>query len=274
MTRLFSFTVTACIGLLYGIPLLLILAIALKPEAEIFKFGTELSVYSIFPQKPTLAAFQDALGRPNFLQQVVNTFVVGIIQSTTTIVLCLMAAYVISRSKSKWGHVMTFSIALVLFVPYQTIVVPLFLIIRDFGMLNSWFGLILPWIASPMTVVMLKNALDEFPVEIDEAARVDRAGPIRTLFQIVAPNIVPSLATVWVINMVGIYDSLLWPLVSITEPSNQVAQVGLAALFSTWERPSFATAFAASLIVVAPLLPLFILFQRQFAATFASAGMK
>jgi ABC-type glycerol-3-phosphate transport system permease component len=274
MARVLSRFTVALVILAYGVPLLLIASVAFRPEGEVFRYGTQLSVFSFVPQSPTVDGFASALSRADFVRQAVNTLVIGLIQTAATVFVCLMAAYALSRSRGRSVQIFLGAVGLAIFIPYQTAVVPLYLVVRDLGMLNNWWGLILPWVASPITVVMLKNAIDEVPLEIDEAARIDGAGPTRVLFNIVLPNIVPSLATVAVINMVGIYDSLLWPLVVINDPSNQVAQVGLASFFTTWERPSFSTAFAASLIVIAPLLPLIFLFQRQYAQTFATSGAK
>ena len=274
MARVLSRLTGVIVVLLYGVPLFLIVSMAFRPEGEIFRFGTDLSIFSFLPQSPTLDGFASALSRSDFVRQAINTLLVGLIQTAATIFVCLMAAYALSRSRGRSVRLFLAAVGLAIFIPYQTAVVPLYLVVRDLGILDTWWGLILPWVASPISVVMLKNAIDEVPLEIDEAARIDGAGPTRILFNIILPNTVPSLATVAVINMVGIYDSLLWPLVVLNDPSSQVAQVGLASFFTTWERPSFATAFAASLIVIAPLLPLIFLFQRQYAQTFATSGAK
>lgn len=218
-----------------------------------------------------MASFEAALNRPYFITQVFNTALVAILQATATVVVCLMAAYAASRSTRHITALFSKINIFLIFLPYQSILTPLYIIEGNVNLVNTWIGLILPWIGSPLSFAILLSAVDNCPRSIDEAAALDGARPIRILFEIIVPNILPILLVTWIINIVGIYDSMLWPLIVISDPAKQVAQIGLLSIFSPWDRPAYSTAFAASIIMIIPVLPLTLVLHRAFEKRLAVA---
>jgi len=152
-------------------------------------------------------------------------------------------------------------------------VVPLFMLIRSMYMLNNFWGLMLPWISSPVAVFLLRQSMQEIPIDLDEAAITDGANLFHLLRHVVIPNIWPTMVTVWLITFMYIWDSFLWPLVIMQQPEMQLVQIGVASLFNP-ERIRYGLVFAGSVIAIGPVLVLFILLQGFYQRSIAMTGIK
>lgn len=254
-------------------PLMLAFISAFRPDQEMFRYSGQLSIYTFLPYEPTLDNIQEMVIRPNFLQQLANTLFVGVVQSTLTVIVAAVAAFPLARMRFAGRDVVFFAILATMFVPFEALVVPLFLITKSMRMLNNFWGLMLPWIASPVAVFLMRQAMQEIPYELDEAALMDGASLWHLFRHVVIPNIAPTMVTVWIVTFMYIWDSFLWPLVIMTDPSRQLVQIGIAALFNP-ERIRFGNVFAGSLIAIGPVLILFILLQRYYQRGIALTGMK
>ena len=276
MTRRRSFLGDALRLMVAGVflvPLLLAFISAFRPDQEMFRYSARLSIYTFFPYEPTLDNIQEMLVRPYFMQQLVNTLFVGVVQSTLTVLVAAIAAFPLARMHFRSREIIFFAILATMFVPFEALVVPLFLINKSMRMLNNFWGLMLPWIASPVAIFLLRQAMQEIPQELDEAAIMDGARVWHLFYNVVVPNIKPAMVTVWIVTFMYVWDSFLWPLVIMTEPSRQMVQIGIASLFNP-ERIRFGNVFAGSVIAVGPVLVLFILLQRYYQRGIALTGMK
>lgn len=265
-TRLF-------VAVLFLFPLVLGFIAAFRPDQEMFRYGGELSIYTFIPNEPTLANFTEIIQRPDFLRQIGNTAFVGVVQSTLTVIIGVLAAFPLARMTFVGRDLIFFSILATMFVPFEAIVVPLFMLVRSLDMLNSYWGLILPWIASPIAVFLLRQSMQELPRALDEAAIIDGANLWHLLRHVVVPNIFPAMVTVWIITFMYIWDSFLWPLVIINDPELQMVQIGISSLFNP-ERIRYGLVFAGSVLAIGPVLGLFLLLQRFYQRSVALTGIK
>jgi ABC-type glycerol-3-phosphate transport system permease component len=259
---------------MFLLPLWLGLAAAFRPDGETFRYGAELSWRIFFPTDPTLENFRAVIERENLVRQILNTYLVGFVQPTLTVALATLAAFPLSRMRFRGREALFFAILATMFVPFEAVVVPMFLVVRDLGLLDSFWGLVLPWVASPLAVFLLRQAMQEVPRELDEAAMVDGAGLLGVLRVAIIPNVWPAMVTVWLFTFVFVWDSFLWPLVVIDTPEKQVAQVGLASFLTVLERTPYNTVFAAAFMAVGPVLVAFIFLQRFYVRGVASSGIK
>jgi len=263
------------VAAVFLLPLLLGLASAFRPPGETFRYGAELSLWTFVPRSPTLENFRAAIEREYFLRQLANTLLVGITQATMTVVLATLAAFPLARMRFRGRPFFLFAILATLYLPFEAIVVPLFLVVRDLQLLDSFWGLVLPWVASPIGVFLLRQAMAEVPRELDEAALVDGASLFGVLRVAILPNVWPAMVTVWLFTFVFVWDYYLWPLVVIDDPAKQMVQVGIAGLFSVeQERVAYGTAFAASALSVGPVLLAFLFLQRFYIKGVALSGIK
>lgn len=273
--RLSGFAARNLILLLFLLPLFMGIVAAFRPSGEIFRYGIELSLYSFLPLQPTLENFRDAMARPFFLQQIANTFFVGLLQPTATAILAVLAAFPLARMDFRGKNMLFAVIVATLFLPFEAIVVPMFILVRDLGMQGNYVGLILPWIASPLAVFLLRQAMMDIPRELDEAVLVDGGGLWTVLKTAILPNIWPALVTVWLFTFVFVWDSYLWPLVILDEPDEQMAQIGLIAFLGELkDGVPYGTVFASALLAIGPVLIVFVFLQRFYVRGIALSGLK
>ena len=143
-----------------------------------------------------------------------------------------MAAYAFARLQFRGRNALFVLFLATLMVPFQVMVVPLFIELRYLGLLNSMAALIVPEMAMPFGVFLLRQAFLSLPRELEEAAFVDGAGHLRVFFRLVLPLSKPAIATVAVFSFMGSWNNFLWPLVVINNPDLMTLPLGLASMSS------------------------------------------
>jgi len=158
-------------------------------------------------------------------------------------------------------------------IPLQVLIVPLFSELKVFGLLNSYLGALLPTFATAFGIFLLRQAINQVPRELDEAATIDGAGHFRIFWTIILPNIRPALATLVVFAFMGSWNSFLWPLVVLRSPELQTLPVALAGLVGQYST-QWDIVMAGSVVSVLPMLALYIFAQKYIIQGVASSGIK
>jgi ABC-type glycerol-3-phosphate transport system permease component len=160
-------------------------------------------------------------------------------------------------------------------VPFQILVVPLFIEIKYFGWENSYTGLILPGLINAFGVFMMRQYAEALPDELLEAARVDGASEPYIFLRIVLPLLAPALVSLGIIVFIWAWGAFLWPLVVVQDRNLYVLSVGLSAYVQPYNRePTWAAAMAASTVATLPIACLFIFLQRYFIKGLTAAAVK
>src|SRR5215471_8330294 len=157
-------------------------------------------------------------------------------------------------------------------VPYQSRVIPLFVMFNNYGLFNSYAGIVLPGLASAFGLFMMTQFFKSVPPELREAALIDGAGELRIFFRIYLPLARPAVATLALLMFLQSWDQLLWPLIIAPRPDMRTLQVGLA--FITQYAPTLNYQMAAIVISVIPVVVAFFLAQRQFVEGIAAGAVK
>ncbi|WP_405951439.1 carbohydrate ABC transporter permease [Streptomyces prunicolor] len=152
--------------------------------------------------------------------------------------------------------------------------VPLFVMVAKLGMINTYPALILPFVASPLGVFLMRQFILDLPDELLEAARIDGAGQVRTFTRIVLPLCGPPLATLAIMSFLGSWNSFLWPLVAAQTEDKYTLPVALALYSQGQNSTQYGLLLAGSVLVITPMVALFIALQRYFVQGIASAGIK
>jgi multiple sugar transport system permease protein len=160
-----------------------------------------------------------------------------------------------------------------LMVPFQVVIIPTFLIVKAFGLIDTLGALILPNLASAFGIFMLRQFFRTLPIELEEAARIDGASRLGILFKIVLPLSGPALATLAVIMFMWTWNDFLWPLITIYSPQNMTIQLGLAT-FQGAHQTNTNLLMAANVMSMLPVLLLFFFAQRYFVRGIATTGLK
>lgn len=254
-------------------PMLLVVLNAFRNNSDIFRYGGTFSWRTFVPSPPTVENFVNAWQLPAFQLQLLNSIVLAVTQSTATVVLALLAAFALARLKFRFRGVIFYGILVTMFLPFEALAAPMFLVVKGLGQVDTFWGLFLPWIAAPIAIFTLRQAIADIPTSFDEAVMLDGGGLRHILRHIVLPNVWPSMVTVWLTTFIYVWDSFLWPLIVVHDPSKQLAQVGIINLINP-NRIDYGTLFAASLMATAPVVILFLLLQRFYREGSVSSGLK
>src|SRR6478735_6943606 len=203
----------------------------------------------------------------------VNSTIVSVTCVVSNLVLCSLAGYAFARLRFPGSQVAFIAILATLMVPFQVVMIPTLLIVKHLHLVDSLPALILPNLATPFGIYLLRQFFVSLPVELEEAALIDGAGRLRILRSILLPLMGPPLSTVAVLTFLSVWNDFLWPLVVIATPDNMTVQLGLAT-FQSAHYTNWPVLMAATVISQIPILVLFLAGQRFFVQSIANTGIK
>lgn len=246
-------------SLVWLIPMLWMTSLALTDNAALTKNTTNL-----FPTDFTLDNFLGVFSVGLTSRWFINSAIVTIITTVITVFLCAMAGYAFAKINFKGKAVVYASVLAGLMIPKEAMFIPLFTMFADLSQHNTYQALILPRIAAPLGVFLMTQFFSKVPNEVEEAARVDGAGPWRTFFSIMLPLARPSMVALAIFTFVQTWNDYLWPLVSATKAEMFTITTGLASLQGNFAQATeLGSLMARGLVGSLPLLIIFVLFQKQ-----------
>jgi multiple sugar transport system permease protein len=238
------------------------------------------SVAGAFPNPGNLTVenYADINGRINLLQGLANSgiFAGGVI--LCTVVFGVLVGYALAQLEWR-GRGVTFALVLLVqVVPFQLLMIPLYVMIaRDYGLADNYLGMILPFAINSTAVLIFRQYFLQVPKALFDAARIDGAGELKILWSIALPLVRPALLTVVLLTFIGPWNEFLWPFLITKEASLQPLAVSLANYLSnvaaTAANP-FGAILAGACVLAAPAVVLFILFQRHFVSSDIGSGVK
>jgi multiple sugar transport system permease protein len=256
-TVLFLLLLTV-LALLTLIPLYWMVVTAFTPSTLAVRFPPEL-----WPSNPTLRNFELILARPNFFRWVLNSTMLAAVVTVFTVLTASMAGYAFAKipfAGSKWLfwlHIMA------MMLPFETILVPLFILISRMGLVDSYAGLILPMLASPFGVFLMKQFIQTLPTELLDSARVDGANELQIFWLVVMPLVKAGLAFLGIITFIAQWNLFVWPLIATRSTEMRTLQVGLVLIRE--EEPLFyGLHMAGATLAAIPIIIIFFSFQRYF----------
>jgi sn-glycerol 3-phosphate transport system permease protein len=186
-----------------------------------------------------------------------------------------LAGYALARIDFQGRQGVFYVVLLQLFLPPVVLILPNFLTLRSLGLVDTLVGLALPYIASAYGIFLLRQGFRSIPREYDEAAMLDGAGRVRLLWHVLVPMVRPHLAAFAVVSLIYHWNEFLWPLVATSSNSVRVLAVGLQSFTRASESGAeWGLVSAGTLIVIAPLVLAFLLFQRLIIESFTQSGLK
>lgn len=228
---------------------------------------------SLIPQNPSLDAYARLFAERPFGRVILNSFGLAAVTTAVQLVTSTTAGYAFSRLPFR-GRGVVFAVYLAtMMIPLQVLIVPLFVELKTFGLLNTYLGALLPTFASAFGIFLMRQAINQVPRELDEAATLDGAGHFRIFFSVVIPNIGPALATLTIFAFMGSWNSFLWPLVVLRKPELQTLPIALAGLQGQYTT-EWDIIMAGSVVSILPMLALYIFAQKYVIQGVASSGIK
>ncbi|WP_458246580.1 carbohydrate ABC transporter permease [Streptomyces sp. MAI_2237] len=226
---------------------------------------------TLVPQRWHLGGYTDAWDLMQLPQHLWNTVVQAAGAWACQLVFCTAAAYALSKLRPAFGKVILGGILATLMVPAQALVVPKYLTVADLGLLNDPVAIWLPAVANAFNLYLLKRFFDQLPRDVLEAAEIDGAGKLRTLWSIVLPMSRPVLGVVSIFALVAVWQDFLWPLMVFSDTDKQPISVALVQLSQNIQ---LTVLIAAMVIASIPMVALFLVFQRHIIAGISAGSTK
>ena len=242
---------------------------SLKTDGEILRDPS-----GFLPKDPTLNNYATWFTDLNISTFFVNSLIVAVFTVLGNLLFCSMIGYALAKMEFAGKRALFLLVMVTLMVPGVVTFVPLFVLVSKLGLLNTYPALILPFLTSPLGVFLMRQFMMGIPDSLIEAARIDGAGELRTFFRVVMPLCGPPLATLGILTFLGSWNNFLWPLVAAQSEKMYTLPVALS-LYSTGENATnYGLLQAGSVLVIAPIVLLFVLLQRFFIQSVATAGIK
>ncbi|TGD86880.1 carbohydrate ABC transporter permease [Mycolicibacterium sp. CH28] len=263
------------LAFLLTVPLLWMFITSLQTQNEANRFPPVL-----LPEHPHFENYPQAWDTAPFGQFFLNSALVTVVVLISNLVLCGLAGYAFARIKFLGRGALFVVLMATLMVPFQVTMIPVFLIVKWFGD-NVWApvgidhigALMLPNLASAFGIFFLRQFFLTIPVELEDAARVDGTSRLGVLLKIVLPLSLPALSTLAALTVLTSWNDFLWPLVAITNTDQMTVPLGLS-YFQGAHNTQWPLLMAANVMSVLPMLVVFMVAQKYFVQSVASAGLK
>ncbi|MEB3281922.1 MAG: carbohydrate ABC transporter permease [Lyngbya sp.] len=250
-------------------PLFWLLSTALKSGSEnIFQFPPQL-----LPNEPTLDNFIKVWQTNPMGRYLVNSIIVASLTVEFNLLFCGLAAYPLARLNFRGRDGIFTAIIATIMIPFQIVMIPLYVLTVQLGLRNSYLGLIFPSMASAFGIFLLRQAFLGVPKELEEAARMDGCSELGIWWHIMLPAVRPALITLGIFVFIGSWSDFLWPLLILDQPEYYTLPLGVAKLAGTFSL-DWRLVAAGAVISIAPVLLLFLLLQRYIVPTDAATGVK
>jgi multiple sugar transport system permease protein len=250
------------------LPLVWMLLTSFKPEPEIVQFPPRL-----WPDSFTVQHYVDVWERIPFARLYLNTIIFAGGVTVISLTLDAMTAYALARLDFPGRDVVFVFILVMLTLPFQVTLVPLYDMLASIGWTDSMHGLIIPRATNAFGIFFLRQFFLSLPRDLEEAARVDGAGEFRTFWRIILPLSTPALLTLGLFHFMYNWNDLLWPLLINQGAAYQTLPSGLAQ-FMGQHVVEYGLLMAASTLALLPVIVFFLLIQRRFVEGVATTGIK
>ncbi|WP_166350181.1 carbohydrate ABC transporter permease [Phytoactinopolyspora limicola] len=203
-----------------------------------------------------------------------NSLIVAVLSVGGSLLVSVLAAYAFARLSFRGSTPILIIMLSALMVPAQLVIIPVFIMMRNLQLVDTLTALWLPALINVFAIFFLRQYFTSIPRELDEAARIDGAGHLWILFRMLVPLSAPALSALAILGFQASWNNYFGPLIFISSPDKMTLPLGLVTLQAGHGGAPAAVVFAAITMVVVPMLVLFIVFQRNFVASVATAGMR
>ncbi|ARK30080.1 carbohydrate ABC transporter permease [Halalkalibacter krulwichiae] len=263
------------LAFLFLFPLIWMLVSSLKNEFQIFEDIGSIRAFlpPAAPEGGYFANYIAAFQRVDLFRYMVNSLVYTIGILLCGLVVNSMAGYALARFQFPLRHFWLAVIIATLIIPPESIFLPLYVLVYNLGWVNTYTGLIVPFVANAFSIFLFRQFFLDFPKEIEEAAKIDGCSQIGIFFKIIVPLSKPIFATVAIFTFINHWNDFLWPLVVATEDRMRTIQIGLQ-YFMNQPPIQWGQVMAALTVTTIPMLLIFIFLQRYYIQGLTHTGSK
>lgn len=236
--------------------------------------GETLAIPPVWlPENWQWSNYETALTMAPFDQYFINSVIITLSSTIGEVITSILAAFAFSKLQFFGKNILFTILISTMMVPFELLMIPNYLTLSKMGMINSYWAMIIPFLASVFSVFLLKQNFEAVPKQLYYAAKVDGASDWRFLWQILVPMSKSSIVTVVILKMIGSWNSFMWPLMVTNETHLRLLPVGLQA-FTTEAGTYFELLMAAATIVVLPMIIIYLFLQKYIIKGISNTGVK
>jgi ABC-type glycerol-3-phosphate transport system permease component len=220
-----------------------------------------------------MSNYQEVFKREPFVRYLLNSAIVATVAAVSSLVVSSLAGYGFAKFRFPGREVFFFGIIGILMVPFQSVVVPLYMWVNRLGLLDTYLGIVAPDLVSVFGVFLMRQAIEMVPNDYIDAARIDGCGEFTIFRKVILPSVKPAMATLLIIKFMWSWNEFFWPLVVINSPRMRVVTIGLMS-FTNMYFIEYNLLTAAAVISVLPILLIFLTLQRWVVQAVVMSGLK
>jgi ABC-type sugar transport system, permease component len=254
--------------LIWVFPLIWLFITSLKLENEVVT-----KTFTFFPQHPTWANYLKAFTSTNILRWMLNSLIISAVTMVLTVIVDCPIAYAFAKIKFPGRNILFWFVMASMMVPFQVLIVPLYLQFNAFGLVNTLTAALLPRVALPIGIFILKQFYEEIPSALEEAAFIDGASRFRIFNTVIIPLGKAAMTTVVILSFINAWNDFLWPLIVINDTVKYPITVGIANFQGT-HGTQYSLIMAGAVVASLPQLVFFLVFRRKIIDGIAMTGIK
>ncbi len=267
--RWLAVLLVACGALTVFFPFFWMAITSLKTAPEIQRVPLQISPDHWL----NLSNYQEVFKREPFVRYLLNSAIVASLAAVSSLVVSSLAGYGFAKFHFPGRDAFFLAIVGILMVPFQSVVVPLYMWVNRLGLLDTYLGIVAPDLVSVFGVFLMRQAIEVIPNDYIDAARIDGCGEFRIFFQVILPTVKPAMATLLIIKFMWNWNEFFWPLVVINSPQMRVVTMGLMS-FTNMYFIEYNLLTAAAVISILPILLIFLTLQRWVVQAVVMSGLK
>lgn len=258
------FFIVLTIGFIF--PLYWMVVSSLRPEGRIF-----VDAFDLIPSELSLDSYRNLFEQEPYGRWIINSILQTGGFAITALFLCTTGGYALAKFRFRGRNLLFVLILVSQMIPFHLLIVSLFLMIIQLGLVENYFGAIIPIAASPIGIFFVRQYMLSIDDEMLNAARVDGANEYQIFFSVVLPNARPAIATLFILFSLEYWNNLLWPLIVFRQAENMPLAVGITRLINQY-RQSYDLVMAGSTLATIPIVILFLFLRRQVMEGLAATG--
>lgn len=266
----FTYLLLSAIALAMLLPLLWLISTSFKsPSENIFQVPPQL-----IPTAPTLRNYIEVWRSNPFGRYFWNSTIIAVLTVGLNLLFCSLAAYPLARLTFKGREFLFSLIVATILIPFQIVMIPLYVLTVNLGLKNTYLGVIFPAIASAFGIFLLRQAFLGVPKELEEAARIDGCSELGIWWHVMLPAVRPALVTLAIFVFIGSWSDFLWPLIVLDDVDYYTLPLGIAQLSGSSFSLDWRLIAAGSVISIAPVILFFVALQQFIVPTESGSGLK
>ena len=271
LKRVLFYGGNAIVALIFVSPLLWMIAASLKPEAQIFSDMTTIRTF--WPTAATLGNYVEVFTRVNMMKFILNSLFYVFVIVILDLAVNSICGYALAKFDFPGKELLLTVVISLMVLPMEAIMLPLYKEVASLGWVNTWAGLIVPFVGKCFSIYMFRQFFLDIPDDLLEAAAIDGCGPVKTFFTTVMPISGTVYATIFILDFVAHWNDFMWPMLVVTGEDMRTIQLAIQTFFGS--KPIHYGAIMASLTISAiPMLLMFVFLQKYYVEGIASTGIK